>query len=90
MHLVPKQLVDVLVPEFMQRLPDYDSGFTAVATAKEKGERLRYVGSINAESGKCALELERYAKTHPFGRLSDSHNIVAFRTWRYNAQPLVV
>lgn len=89
--LVPDELVDVSIPEFMERLPEYDGALTAMANeAKEKDELLRYVGSIDAENGKCSVELKRYAKTHPFGRLSGTDNIVAFRTERYNEQPLVV
>lgn len=89
--LVPTELEGVSVDEFMRRLPDFDVSLTEMANeAREKGELLRYVGAIDAENGKCSVELKRYANSHPFGRLSGSDNIVAFRTERYNAQPLVV
>lgn len=91
--LVPDELSgdDVSIEEFMKRLPDFDEGLTAMANeAKSAGELLRYVGFIDAENGKCSVDLKRYSKSHPFGRLSGSDNIVAFRTQRYNAQPLVV
>ncbi len=91
--LVPKELsgADVSVDEFMRRLPEFDDGLTAMASeAKTAGELLRYVGYVDAANGKCSVELKRYSEGHPFGRLSGSDNIVAFRTDRYDAQPLVV
>lgn len=89
--LVPDALCEVSIEEFMKRLPDFDTELTAMANeAKEQNELLRYVGLIDADNGKCAVQLKRYPKTHPFGRLSGTDNIVAFRTERYNKQPLVV
>lgn len=91
--LVPSDLAreDVSIRDFMQRLPEYDEELTAMANeAAEAGELLRYVGVVNAQTGHCAVELRRYSKNHPFGRLQGSDNIVSFRTKRYDAQPLVV
>lgn len=91
--LVPQELQgsDVSVADFMNRLPNYDSQLTAMANeAADAGELLRYVGVINAQTKQCAVELRRYSKSHPFGRLQGSDNIVSFRTQRYDEQPLVV
>lgn len=91
--LVPDALTgeDVSIEDFMKRLPDYDNELTAMANeAANAGELLRYVGVINAATGKCMVELRKYSKAHPFGRLQGSDNIVSFRTKRYDAQPLVV
>jgi len=91
--LVPEALQDpeVSVDEFMKRLPDFDGDLTKMATeAAENDELLRYVGIINAEKGVCSVELRKYSKSHPFGRLKGSDNIVSFRTQRYDDQPLVV
>ena len=38
----------------------------------------------------ASVRLKRYAATHPFARISGTDNIFAFKTARYNAQPLVV
>lgn len=81
--LVPAELAsDSISPaEFLERLPEYDSDLTALANeAAEAGELLRYVGVIDARAGKCAVELRRYKKSHPFGRLQGSDNIVSFKT----------
>lgn len=91
--LVPAELSgpDVSVDEFMKRLPTYDNELTAMANeATERGELLRYVGVVDARKQKCFVELRKYSKAHPFGRLQGSDNIVSFRTQRYDAQPLVV
>lgn len=91
--LVPAELArkDVSIDDFMKRLPDYDEDLTRMAQdAASKGELLRYVGVIDAKTGKCSVELKKYSKAHPFGRLQGSDNIVSFRTMRYDAQPLVV
>lgn len=91
--LVPEELAgpEVSTEDFMTRLGDSDAALTAMATeAASAGELLRYVGVINAQTGKCAVELRRYSKSHPFGRLQGSDNIVSFRTRRYDEQPLVV
>lgn len=91
--LVPAELAKegISVDEFMTRLPDYDEGLTKMAKdAASKNELLRYVGVINARSGRCSVELKKYSNVHPFGRLQGSDNIVSFRTMRYDAQPLVV
>lgn len=91
--LVPSELArpEVTVDSFMERLPDYDEELTNMAEeAAKKGELLRYVGVINARTRQCSVELRKYSKSHPFGRLQGSDNIVSFRTKRYDAQPLVV
>lgn len=91
--LVPEALSgsDVSIAEFMARLPDYDNELTEMANeAAKAGELLRYVGVVDAQTHKCAVELRRYSSSHPFGRLEGSDNIVSFRTKRYDAQPLVV
>lgn len=91
--LVPEALQgdNVSIEDFMKRLPEYDNELTAMANdAAKAAELLRYVGVVNAQTGKCAVELRRYSNAHPFGRLQGSDNIVSFRTKRYDRQPLVV
>jgi bifunctional aspartokinase / homoserine dehydrogenase 1 len=91
--LVPVELsgLDVSIEDFMKRLPDFDEGLTAVANeAAASGQLLRYVGVINAETGKCSVELGRYPKSHPFGNLKGTDCIVSLRTARYDEQPLVI
>lgn len=57
--------------------------------ATARGEVLRYVGVI-PEQGAPTVSLRSVPSSHAFSRLSGTDNVVAFRTARYNAQPLVV
>ncbi|GJQ14358.1 hypothetical protein GpartN1_g6149.t1 [Galdieria partita] len=92
--LVPEELradKGVNVETFLRRLPEYDEELGRLALqAKENNQVLRYVGVVSVEQHNCRVELRRYDQVHPFGRLKGSDNIVSFRTWRYDNQPLVV
>jgi aspartokinase/homoserine dehydrogenase 1 len=57
--------------------------------ARARGEVLRYVGVI-PEEGMPRVSLRALPATHPFARLQGTDNVIAFRTARYDAQPLVV
>ncbi len=57
--------------------------------ARTQGTVLRYVGHI-PESGAPAVSLRLLPLTHPFARLTGTDNVIAFRTRRYDRQPLVV
>lgn len=58
-------------------------------SARARGEVLRYVGVI-PEEGMPKVSLRALPATHPFARLQGTDNVIAFRTARYDAQPLVV
>lgn len=88
--LVPKELEDVSIDEFLDGLSKYDSDYEEkVAKAKADGQVLRYVGIIEP-GGKSRVELRSYDISHPFSRIKATDNIVAFRTKRYDEQPLIV
>ena len=57
--------------------------------AQAKGEVLRYVGQID-EKGRASVKLMRFPQSHAFSGLSGADNSVAFKTKRYNQQPLVI
>lgn len=57
--------------------------------ARAKHEVLRFVGVI-PEEGLPRVSLRALPMTHPFARLQGTDNVIAFRTARYDAQPLVV
>lgn len=88
--LVPSELQDVPVSEFMERLHEHDEFFKQfIDNANSKGEVLRYVGVISPQ-GKSRVELRTFPTNHPFSRIKATDNIVAFRTKRYDQQPLIV
>lgn len=90
--LVPEPLRGVAsVEEFMERLPQFDKDMAKKQQdAKDAGDVLRYVGVVDVVKQRGLVELRRYSKDHPFAQLSGSDNIIAFKTLRYEKQPLIV
>jgi len=89
--LVPEPLRHTPSAEvFLEHLPEFDQVYDArLAEARARGEVLRYVGVVDP-AGASRVELRGVAASHPFARLTGSDNILAFRTTRYDAQPLIV
>jgi aspartokinase/homoserine dehydrogenase 1 len=91
LNLVPEDLRDVSIDEFMQHLDCIDQRLDQMREeADAKGELLKYVGVIDPEEHTCKVELRGYPTDHPFARISGTDNIVAFTTDRYQQQPLVI
>jgi len=88
--LVPPELQEGSVADFMAALPAYDDALEARRRdAAARGEVLRFVGRVDAE-GRASAELLAYPEDHAFARIRLTDNIVQFRTRRYHANPLVV
>ncbi|MDC7247565.1 MAG: bifunctional aspartate kinase/homoserine dehydrogenase I [Sphaerochaetaceae bacterium] len=88
--LVPEELRDVPLDEFMERMELMDENLLSMyKEADKEGKRLRYVGRIG-EDGICQVELAAYDASHPFARSRGTDNVVAFTTERYSTQPLVI
>ena len=88
--LVPEDLQEGSVKEFLERLPEYDDRMTDIlSTAQAEGEVLRFVGSVTRD-GEASVRLRRYPKDHAFARINHTDNIVRFQTNRYQKNPLIV
>jgi aspartokinase/homoserine dehydrogenase 1 len=88
--LVPKELEDVSVEEFMSKSELMDDHIESLFKEAEKeGKRLRYVGHV-APDGSCTVHLTGYPINHPFAQSKGTDNVVAFTTKRYHTQPLVI
>ena len=88
--LVPEELVELSVDEFMGRLHELDDEMAGLfEEASQDGEVLRYVGRVNRE-GEASVGVERYGSDHPFAGLKLTDNIVQFATERYDENPLIV
>jgi aspartokinase/homoserine dehydrogenase 1 len=88
--LVPPQLQNISLDEFMRRLPELDHDILALHKNAQAHEQvLRYVGHVDRDL-KATVQLKALPKTHPFARLSGSDNIILFRTARYHTQPMVI
>ncbi len=91
LNLVPDELVDVSIEEFMEKMSVIDADLLKMQQeAEAEGKLLKYVGIIDPEKGTCKVELKGYKSDHPFARISGTDNIVAFTTARYHEQPLVI
>ena len=89
-NLVPKNLQEVSVTEFLNKISELDLIFLKkLNQAKNENKILRYVAKID-ENKKASVQLLFYPTNHPFARLSGSDNMVIFTTERYNQQPLVI
>ncbi len=90
--LVPAALQDLKsADQFLSQLPKFDKDFLQKRELAEKsGGVLRFVGSFDFKSRKAGASLRVVPSDHPFARVKGSDNIIAFRTRRYDAQPLIV
>lgn len=76
------------VDTFFERLPEVDDHFEAMReTAVSKGARLCHVATVSADD--AHVRVAEVGAEHPCHGLRGAHNLVAFRTRRYD-DPLVV
>jgi aspartokinase/homoserine dehydrogenase 1 len=88
--LVPEDLRAGVVEEYLASLNKHDAAMAGMlAAARERREVLRYVGTIEP-GGRVSATLRPFPFEHPFASLSESDNVVSFRTARYNVQPMIV
>ncbi len=88
--LVPPELRDCGIDEFLARLPAGDAAMgTLLAEAGREGQVLRYVARLTA-AGKATVALERLDAGHAFANIALTDNVVRFVTDRYCDNALVV
>jgi aspartokinase/homoserine dehydrogenase 1 len=89
--LVPQALQGCSAQEFLDRLPEFDAPmFARLEAARKHGRVLRYVGSLEAATGKAVIGLVELERTHTFANINLTDNVVRFTTSRYDTNPLVV
>jgi len=89
--LVPEGLRDCDTQTFLDRLPELDDPMLArLGAARSRGRVLRYVGALDAATGRATVGLEEFEGTHPFANINPTDNVVRFVTSRYERNPLVV
>ena len=87
--LVPEQLRECPVDEFMAELSKYDDAFAQrVSETEAKGERLHYAASVDVQGGTVTVGLLGVTAAHPFNNAGPD-NMVAFSTNFYE-RPLVI
>jgi len=88
--LVPEALASSSVPEFLERLDEFDAPMLArLEAARARGHVLRYVGSVSAD-GRAEVGVVELPASHPFANIALTDNIVRFQTARYDQNPLIV
>ena len=89
--LVPRALVGCGLDEFLERLPQFDGAMAErLQAARSRNRVLRYIGSLEAATGKASVGLVELERTHTFANINLTDNVVRFLTQRYNQNPLVV
>lgn len=89
--LVPPSLASHRDTEaFLARVSEMDDVMTErLLEAQKQGLVLRYTGYVSA-AGKAHVGLRAFSQEHAFARLKGTDNMIAFRTQRYDQQPLIV
>lgn len=89
-NLVPPELMDVSVAEFLERCGEVDQSFAdRAAAAKADGKTLKYVCRVTPEEP-ISVGVQPIATTTVLGALQGPENIVSIRTVRYDAYPLTI
>jgi bifunctional aspartokinase / homoserine dehydrogenase 1 len=89
--LVPAALKGCSAQEFLDRLPEFDAPMAErLKTARNNNRVLRYVGALDAATGKASVGLMELDRSHTFANINLTDNVVRFMTQRYNENPLVV
>ncbi|HLT91954.1 MAG TPA: bifunctional aspartate kinase/homoserine dehydrogenase I [Woeseiaceae bacterium] len=89
-NLVPENLREVDLDEFLRRLPEHDEAMAArFDAARKRGRRLRYIARLD-EHGAASVGLEEVPPDSAFSHINLTDNIVQFVSERYSANPLVV
>ena len=91
--LVNEKLVEIEDTEdFLRYLPEFDRDISSLMEAADKkGKVLRYVGSVDVDSGQLHAGIREYDKEHPFANIRGSGNVISIQTGVYDADsPLVI
>jgi aspartokinase/homoserine dehydrogenase 1 len=89
-NMVPEDLRDVDIGDFLDRLPEYDDDIKSLyEQAAAAGNELRYIARLDA-NGAAEVRLEAISVDHPFSNINLTDNIVQFETSRYASNPLVI
>ena len=89
--LVHESLAGCTPDEFLDGLRELDAAMLArLSAARARGCVLRYVGVLEAATGRATAGLIELDRSHPFANINLTDNIVRFATARYDRNPLVV
>ncbi|MEM1090916.1 MAG: bifunctional aspartate kinase/homoserine dehydrogenase I [Pseudomonadota bacterium] len=88
--LVPAELEEATVDEFLAGLEQHDGALAArLEAANAANRRLRFVGRLTSD-GKASVGLTEVEGDHPFAGIDLTDNVVRYVTDRYCDNPLIV
>ncbi len=91
--LVPEQLRDIPLAEFLQRTEELNDLFLMrLSAAKEKACGIRYVARFVSENGKVSakVSLEELANDDAFSQLTPCDNVFQIKSEWYQENPLII
>jgi len=88
--LVEKELENVSVKEFLDKIPEYDEKMEKLhQDATKNGKVLCFIGEVDAIKKTASLQLQQIPLDHPLATLSGTENMISFHTEWYK-HPLIV
>ncbi|WP_085300357.1 bifunctional aspartate kinase/homoserine dehydrogenase II [Cognaticolwellia mytili] len=91
--LVPEQLRDIPLAEFLQRTDELNDLFLLrLSAAKEQACGIRYVARFVSENGKVSakVSLEKLANDDAFSQLTPCDNVFQIKSEWYQENPLII
>lgn len=90
-NLVPEELRECSVDEFLARLHEFDAPIMEMAAkAKANNEKLCYAGKIH-EDGKVTVAIQAVPQSSPLANLNLTANVLVFQTKRYDKDhPMII
>lgn len=94
-NLIPENLRDTTVPEFLERLAELDSTFEAIKKRQKPGHVLRYVGDLHGDLFKedgavLDVKLISVPQESALGQVKGSDSIFEIYTESYGENPIVI
>lgn len=93
-NLIPEELREGDVSQFLDRLGALDDHFTGIKKAQQPGYVLRYIGDLHGDlsrdKGELDVSLVSVPKESPLGQVKGSDSIIEIYTESYGEHPLVI
>lgn len=93
-NLIPKQLQEEAVANFLENLDVLNTKFDAIKKKQKPGHVLRYVGDLHGnlqkEKGMLDVQLVSVPKESALGQVKGSDSIIEIYTESYGENPLVI
>ena len=93
-NLIPENLRDGSVSEFLSQLKELDDEYETIKSAQKENHVLRYIGELSGDlsktKGKLEVKLVSVSNNSSLGQIKGSDSIFEIYTESYGEQPLVI